>query len=165
VRNMISEHDIHIMLSIDPLAIHRLSREAVNGENNVDGIVAIAGNASRFRDPKTPVLCDKSGRCTLHLVAQYSESLKLLEYVLQINHKMVKMAAKTEKATPLGSHCRRPHFSTFDKMFLFLIRADSTVKVISDGIIQRMRLCRKGLSDDISPGSSDERSLTLIRKL
>jgi hypothetical protein len=75
------------------------------------------------------------------------------------------MAANAEKITPLGLLCRRPHFSTFDKMFLCLIRADSTVKEISDGIIQCMQSCRKGLSDDISPGSSGERSLILIRKL
>jgi hypothetical protein len=165
MRNKLNEEDIRMMLSTDPSAIHRLRREAVSSENEIDGIVAIAGNTSRSRDPEIPVLCDESGKCALHLVAQYSQSLELLEVILQIDHKMTKMAANAEKITPLGLLCRRPHFSTFDKMFLCLIRADSTVKEISDGIIQCMQSCRKGLSDDISPGSSGERSLILIRKL
>jgi hypothetical protein len=164
VRNKISEDDIRIMLSFDPSVIHRLRRDAVSSENDIDGIVGIAGIHQSF-------MCDAIGRCALHLVAQYSVSLELLQDILQIDYNMTKMATCTEevggikKVTPLGSLRRRPQFSTFDKMFLCLIEVNSTAKVISNGIIQCMLSCKKGLFHDLSPGSSGERSLIVIRNL
>jgi hypothetical protein len=100
------------MLSVDPLASHRLSKEAAD------------------------VSSKQSGRCALHLVAQYSESLELLQDVLRIDHKMTKMDSESEKTrketTPLGFLCSRPHFPTFDDMVLCLIGVDSSVEIVSD---------------------------------
>jgi hypothetical protein len=53
IRNKISEDYIRIMLSVDPLPTHRLSK----------------------REGDAVIMCDENGRCALHLVAQYSESL------------------------------------------------------------------------------------------
>jgi hypothetical protein len=60
VSNRISEDDIRIMLSVDPLPKHQLSK----------------------REGDAVIMCNESGRCALHLVAQYSESLELLEDIL-----------------------------------------------------------------------------------
>jgi ankyrin repeat protein len=161
---IISEDDIRIMLSIDSSVNYKLNRQVTDNGNKGDDIVAIAGQAS-ILDPKPPIMYDLSGRCALHLVAQYSESLELLQNVLQIDHKMTKFVFEGNDITPLGKLCRRPHFQTFDKMVLCLIEVDSSVEVISDAIIQCMEPYEKCLSQIISRGSSGERSLTLIRNL
>jgi hypothetical protein len=87
VRNKISEDDIRIMLSVDPLPTQRLNK----------------------RGGDAVIMYDESGRCALHLVAQYSESLELLEDILQIDHKMTKMVFETGDmkavAKPLGLLC------------------------------------------------------------
>jgi hypothetical protein len=63
------------MLPVDPLPTQRLSkREAADVYTK----------------------CDESGLCALHLVAQYSESLELLEDISQMDHKMAKMVSESE---------------------------------------------------------------------
>jgi ankyrin repeat protein len=150
VRDIVSEDDIRIMLSVDPLPTHRLSKRE--------------GEAA---DVHTK--CDESGRCALHLVAQYSESLELLEDVLQIDHKMTKMVFEFEdtgeETTPLGILCRRPHFPTFDAMVLTLIEVDSSVDVIYDGMINHIRSYDDCLHQDTSPGFRGAKSLILLGTL
>jgi hypothetical protein len=150
VRNRISEDDVRIMLFVDPLPTHRLSKRE--------------GEAA---DVHTK--CDKSGRCALHLVAQYSESLELLEDILQIDHKMTKLVFEFEdtgeESTSLGFLCRRPHFPTFDAMVLTLIEVDSSVDVIYDGMINHIRSYDDCIHQDTSPGSRGANSLILFRKL
>jgi hypothetical protein len=118
---------------------------------------------------KKSVLCDKSGRCALHLDAQYSESLELVQDVLCIDQKMTQKLFEvegTEKlCTPLGLLCRRPYFSTFEKIFLCLTEADSTVEVILDGIIRCLGSCKNCFHQDMLPGSSNERNLILLGNL
>jgi hypothetical protein len=103
VRNKISEEDIRIMLSADPSPVHQLTK----------------------REGGAYIMRDKRGRCALHLVVQYSESLELLQDVLQIDHKMTKLAFESKYSgadtIPLGLLCIRPHFATFDAMMLSLI--------------------------------------------
>jgi hypothetical protein len=152
------------MLSIDSSANHKLSRKVGSDGNEVDQTLAIA-RQTPILDPKPPIMCDHSNRCALHLVAQYSESLELLQNVLEIDPKMTNLVVEEDDIRPLGKLCRRPHFPTFDKMVLCLIQVDSSVEVISDGIILCMEQYEKCLSQIISPGSSGKRSLTLIRNL
>jgi hypothetical protein len=147
VRNRISEDDIRIMLSVDPLPKQRLSK----------------------REGNAVFMCDISGRCALHLVAQYSKSLELLEDILQIDHMMTKVVSESdytrEKSSPLGFLCRRPHFPLFDAMVLCLIEVDSSVEVISNGMINHIRSYDDCLHQDISPGSRGAKSLTLLGTL
>jgi hypothetical protein len=142
VRSEISGDDIRVMLSVDPLPTQRLSK----GEGDA------------------VIMYDESGRCALHLVTQYSESLELLEEVLQIDQ----MVSETEdmiEITPLGLLCSRPHFSTFDAMILCLIEVDSSVEVIFDGMINHIRSYLKCLHQDILPGSRGAKSLILLGTL
>jgi hypothetical protein len=148
VRNKISEDDIRIMLSVDPLPTHRLSkREAADVYTK----------------------CDESDRCALHLVAECSESLELLEDILQIDHKMTKLGLETEDTgediTPFGLLCRRPHFPTFDAMVSTLIEVDSSVEVISDGMINYLMSYENFFNQDTSPGSRGAKSLILLGTL
>jgi hypothetical protein len=100
VENKISEEDVHVLHAIDPLAMHRLSEKDKDG--TMTGFTPVhllcmqkKPNMSlvryvSLRDPKAFILCDKRNRCALHYVAQYSESLELLQTVLQIDHTMTK---------------------------------------------------------------------------
>jgi ankyrin repeat protein len=148
VRDKVSEDDIRVMLSVDPLPTQRLSkREAADVYTK----------------------CDERGRCALHTIAQYSESLELLEDILQIDHKMTKMILEVEdtgvETTPLGLLCSRQHFPTFDAMVLCLIEVDSSVEVIIDGMVDHMSSYDKGFHQDTSPGSRGAKSLILLRTL
>jgi hypothetical protein len=49
--------------------------------------------------PEASVLCDQSGRYALHLVAQYSESLELLQDILQIDQKITKIVTSVISAS------------------------------------------------------------------
>jgi ankyrin repeat protein len=149
VRNKISEDDIRIMLSVNPLPMQRLSKKKANAL----------------------IVRDESDRCALHLVAQYSESLELLEDILQIDHKMTKMVFEFEdteqETTPLGLLCSRPHFPTLDAMVLCLIEVDNSVEVIFDGMINCLMSYKynEGFHQDTSPGSRGAKSLILLRTL
>jgi hypothetical protein len=118
-------------------------------------------------------MCDKRDRCALHLVAQYSESLKLLKDVLQIDHEMTKLVTLVDRSinfsdrqiTLLGLLCSRPHFPTFDAMVLSLIEVNSSVEVISDGIIKHLMSYEECLYQDILPGSRGAKSLILLGTL
>jgi hypothetical protein len=161
VRNKISEDDIRIMLSMNPLAIHRLNK--IEADNESEGCIPI------LEDPKISVLCDQSGRCALHLVAQYSESLELLQDILQIDHKMTKSTFDNEdtgdEIPPLGLLCRRRHFPTFDALVLCFIEVDSSVDVIYGAMVEHLKSYAKCLSQNISPGSRGAMSLILLRNL
>jgi hypothetical protein len=147
VRNKISEDDLRIMLSVDPLPTQRLSK----------------------REGDAVLMCDESGRCALHLVAQYSESLELLEDILQIDHKMTKMVFESgdmeAAATPLSLLCNREHFPTFDAMVLFLIGVDSSVKTVFNGMSNHLMSFNECLHQDILPGSRGAKSLILLGML
>jgi hypothetical protein len=66
--------------------------------------------------------------CDEHLVAQYSESLELLEDISQIDHNMARWITESEDSredsTPLSLLCRRRHFSTFDAMVLSITEVE-----------------------------------------
>jgi hypothetical protein len=110
-----------------------------------------------LRDPQAFVLCDHSGKSALHMVAQYSESLEVLQSVLQIDHlltsKRVDGPYGGNKTTPLGLLCGRSEFPSFQDMVSCLIGIDSTVKVIYDGIDQCLLQYKDSSYQDISPGS------------
>jgi hypothetical protein len=142
VRNKISEDDIRIMLSVDPLPTQRLIK----------------------RGGDSLIMYDESDRCALHLVAQYSESLELLEDILQIDQ----MVSETEdmiEITPLGLLCSRPHFSTFDAMVLTLIEVNSSIEVIFGGMLNHITSYDKCFHQNISPGSRGAKSLILLGTL
>jgi hypothetical protein len=123
------------------------------------------------RDPKAFALCDQKGRCALHLVAQYSESVELLQYILQMDSKMAikhfDESGTGEETTPLGLLCRRLEFPfpTFDKMVSSLIEVDSTVEVINNGMLDILWSFEGCLDQDILPGSRGEKSLILLGNL
>jgi hypothetical protein len=115
-------------------------------------------------NPKAISLCDRSSRNVLHVIAQYSESLELLQYMLPKCCEMTKLQS-VEKVTPLGLLCRRLEFPAFDKMASCLIEADNSVAVIYDGVINCIKSYEECLHQDISPGSRGEKGLTLLGKL
>jgi hypothetical protein len=154
-RNRISEDEVHTLLSADPLAMQRSSNkvDSDNGDDEDDEhekplsgctpahILCMQKQPKMslvrylsLRDPRSFALCDQSGRCGLHLVAQYSESLELLQSILQVDCKITKMICLDE-ITPLGLLCRRSEFPTLDKMVACLIEVDTSVEVIKDGIV------------------------------
>jgi hypothetical protein len=148
VRDKISEDDIRIMLSVEPLPTHRLLEKEVADKS---------------------IVSDQGVRCALHLVAQYSDSLELLQDILRIYYRMTEMIFVTEntrvKLTPLGVLCRRPHISTFGTMISCLIEADSSVEVIFDGMNSHMKSYAECLSQGTSPGSRGAMSLLLLGTL
>jgi hypothetical protein len=186
----ISNDDFHTLLSMDPLAMHRMSKSETDkededqDEDDEDQDKYLTGctpvhilcmpkqpkmSLVRYfcvRNPKAFLLCDQSGRCALHLVAQYSESVELLQCILQMDSTMTKRhfdeSGTGEETTPLGLLCRRLEFPTFDKMVSCLIEVDSTVEVIADSIGDRLRSFDECLHQDVAPGSRGERSVILL---
>jgi ankyrin repeat protein len=182
----ISEDDIYTLLSADPLSMHRLSNKVVDEEeedDDQDEEEFLAGCTPAhilcsqkqpkmsllmnicLRDPEAFVLCDQSGRCALHLAAQYSESLEMLQFILQIDRNMTKARDTIDEVTPLGLLCRRCQFPTFHKMVACLIEIDSSVEVISNGILECFRSYSEWLEQDITTGSEGENSLFLLGNL
>jgi hypothetical protein len=146
VENKISEEDIFILQAANPLAMHLFSEKKKKGyapihllcmqkRPNVSLVRKIC-----IRDPQAFVLCDRKGKSALHIVAQYRESLEVLQIILQIDHSLTKKKVDGPydnfETAPLGLLCGRSDFSSFHKMFLCLIEVDSTVDVIYDGVTQ-----------------------------
>jgi hypothetical protein len=180
----ISEDDVRIILSEDPLAKHRLSKEQQDDKEGQDGDkvkAALTGGTAKhlplsfdsLHDSDVCISFDDHGRCPLHLVAQYSESPVLLQDILQMQgflHMQMWMTKMTfqmedtdEEITPLGLLCRRVNFPSFDQMVLYLIEADTNVKVISNGITSCLS-SYEGTCHD-SPGKRGEEILILLRTL
>jgi ankyrin repeat protein len=191
-RNKISKDDILTLLSSDPKAMGRLSNKKAVGyegedseDEEVERVLVGCTPAHLFCMQKQPKISlvryfclhdekafaqdDQSGRSALHLVTQNSESMKLLECILKIDGTLTKKKQRvvsTQRGfTPLGLLCRRLHFPTFDEMLACLIKVDSSIAVIYDGIIANIMSYEECLQQDISPGSRGERSVTLIKKL
>jgi hypothetical protein len=119
-------------------------------------------------DPQAFVLCDHEGKSALHMVAQYCESLEVLQSVLQIDHSLTKKKGNGQygqKFATLGSLCGRSVFSSFNKISLCLIEVDRTVSVIHDGVTQCMLQYKSSSYQDISPGSRGDSPLILLEKL
>jgi ankyrin repeat protein len=186
--NKISEDDVYTLLSADPLSMHRLSNKVVyeeeeDNDQDEEEYRVLAGCTPAhilcsqkqpkisllmdicLRDPEAFVLCDQSGRCTLHLAAQYSESLELLQFILQIDRNMTKARDTIDEVTPLGLLCRRSQFPTFHKMVACLIAIDGSVEVISNGIIECFRSYSECVQQDITICSEGENSLFLLENL
>jgi hypothetical protein len=121
-----------------------------------------------IRDPKVFLLCDQSDRCALHLGAQNSESVKLLQTLLQIDEAMAKMRFVDEDGfaqTPLGLLCRRREFPTFQKMVACLIAVDSSAEIITGAIMESLESYDRDseLKDhNIYPGSRGKIAMILI---
>jgi hypothetical protein len=102
------------------------------------------------------------------MVAQYCESLEVLQSVLQIDHSLTKrrvVGPYDIKTTPLGLLCGRSEFPSFNKMLSCLIEVDSSVRVIYNGVIQCMRQYKGSSYEDIAPGSRGDSTLILVEKL
>jgi hypothetical protein len=159
VEDKISEEDVRILYTADPSALHQFSRDARPSKRERHGdeseevgytpvhLLCMQKEPKlsliryfSLRDPKAFLLCDKYGRSSLHLVANYSESLGLLQTILQVNQTMTKEDSINykDKYTPLGLLCERCvfDFPRFFEMLSCLIDVDSTVEVIYDGIIR-----------------------------
>jgi ankyrin repeat protein len=174
----ISEDDVFTLLSADPLSMHRLSKVVEVEEDDDEDEEKYGCTPAHIlcmqkqpkmsllrdiclRDPEAFVLCDQSGRCALHLAAQYSESLALVQFILQIDTNMTNWSFR-EVMAPLSLLCRRLEFPTFDKMVKCLIEVDSSVEVVSSGIIGCFRSFNDCLHQDVSIGSRGEKSLILL---
>jgi hypothetical protein len=121
-----------------------------------------------LRDPKAFVLCDHLGKSALHMIAQYSESLEVLQRVLQIDHTLTTkrvLGPFEDFTTALGFLCGRHDFPSFYDMFLCLIEVDSTVEVIFYGVVACMLQFELSSYQDVSPGSRGYRTLILLEKL
>jgi ankyrin repeat protein len=175
VENKISEEDILMLQAANPLAMHLFSEKDKKGYTPVHLLcMQKRPNISLvrkicLRDPQAFVLCNRDGKSALHMVAQYSESLEVLQSVLQIDHSLTKKKIigpyDDFKTAPLGLLCGRSEFSSFHKMFSCLIEVDSTVDVIYDGVVQCIRQYRGSSYQDISPGSRGDSTLILLEKL
>jgi hypothetical protein len=123
-QNRISGEDVHMMDTIDPLAMYRMcgNNWCDNGDTSIGCTPAHLlcmqqknPNMSLVRyfcvcDLKAFFLCDQNGRCALHLIAQYSESVELLQTVLYIDRVMTKRVFDDTSGydvNPLGLLCRR----------------------------------------------------------
>jgi ankyrin repeat protein len=174
VGNRISEEKVHILHAANPLAMHLFSEIDKRGYTPIH-LLCIQKRPSLslvrkmcLRDPQAFILCGHSGKSALHMVAQYSESLEVLQTVLQIDHTLTRKKVDgpySEKALPLGLLCGRCDFPSFHEMFSCLIEIDSTVKVIHDGMVQCMQQCKDSPYQETLPGSRGERILILLGKL
>jgi ankyrin repeat protein len=163
VENKISEEDILILQAANPLDMHLFSEKDKKGYTPIHLLcmqkrpkISLVRKIC-LRDPQAFVLCDYTGKSALHYVAQYSESLEMLQIVLQIDHSLTQKRVVGPyddiETAPLGLLCGRSDFSSFRKMFLCLIEVDNTVKVIYDGVTQCIRQYKDFSYHDISPGS------------
>jgi hypothetical protein len=190
VEDKVSEEDVRILYTADPSALHQFSRDAKPSRSERHGdeseevgytpvhLLCMQKEPKlsliryfSLRDPKAFLLCDKYGRSPLHLVANYSESLGLLQTILQVDQTMTKEDSvdyyEEEKYKPLGLLCKRCDFPRFFEMLSCLIEVDSTVEVIYSGII---RCIESSLiqsngnrnDNDIRPGSISGRILILL---
>jgi hypothetical protein len=176
VENKISEEDVLILHAANPLAMHSFSGKDNKGFTPIH-ILCMQKRPSVslvrkmcLRDPQAFVLCGQSGRSALHMVAQYSESLEVLQSVLQIDHSLTKKEVDgpyggVRMTTPLGLLCGRFEFPSFHDMVSCLMDIDSSVQVIYDGVDECMLQYRNSLYQDISPGSRGDRSVILLGKL
>jgi hypothetical protein len=182
-KSKISDEDVMKLSSTNPLLMHRFSEK--NGEEDESDDESMYGeeeesaatgctpihllcmekspNMSLVRyfcccDPQAFLLCDQSDRCTLHLVAQYSESVELIQTVLQIDSTMTKKLSKD--VTPLGLLSRRYHLST-SQMVSCLIEVDSSVKVVYNGAVECI-IYSNDSCGDIVQGSRGEGILILL---
>jgi ankyrin repeat protein len=176
----INEEDVQTLYSIDPMAMNRLSN------NNQKGALTGCSPAHLLCmqkqptmslvhffclcNPKTFLLCDQEGRSVLHLVAMFSESLELLQSMLQIDHTDDKKVADTpagEVDTALCLLCKRLEFSSFKEMVNSLIQVDCSVGFIYDGILGCMMSNKKSSFSfsDVSPGSRGAKILDLLKVL
>jgi hypothetical protein len=185
IKNKISAEDVHMMHTADVFAITRLSEnDDLDGGYTKKGCTPVhllcmqkEPNISMvryfcIRDPKSFLLRDQSGRCTLHLAAQYSESVDLLQTLLQINEKMADFEFEDYDndnfgIKPLGLLCRRSEFLTFHDMLGCLIAIDSSDEMICEGINQCFKSYEGSELGDhnISPGSRGERTMNLLQIL
>jgi ankyrin repeat protein len=181
----ISAEDVHLLHTNDLLAMYRLS-ELERGDEEKDKYLIGCTPAHLLCmqqqpkmemvrhfcicDPKAFLLRDQSGRCTLHLAAEYSESVELLQAMLQIDVTMTKCSLDSDhemERTPLGLLCGRFEFPTFHEMVACLIGANSSVAVVYDGVMQ----CFESFSDTVSLdqliylSSRCERTMDLLRFL
>jgi hypothetical protein len=188
----ISENDVRILLSADPLAMRQISHYKASREEIEDEEFRMNRGPYRGctpthilcmqkqpkmslvkyccrRDPKAFTMCDEIGRSVLHLVTQYSESLELLQCILQMDSKMTNKFFEREgggqEITPLGLLCKRLHFTSFDKMLSCLIGVDSSVEVISNGMLGLPETYCPFLHEDNVSESRDKDSLILFRNL
>jgi ankyrin repeat protein len=175
VGNRISEQKVHVLHAANPLAMHSFSEIDKRGYTPIH-LLCMQKRPSMslvrkmcLRDPQAFILCGHSGKSALHLVAQYSESLEVLQSVLQIDHtltrKKVDVPYRRSKVSPLGLLFGRSDFPSFHEMFLCLIDIDSTVEVIFDGIHQCILQYKGSPNQETSPGSRGNKSLILIGKL
>lgn len=182
VQNEISAEDVYVLHTIDLLAMHRLSRNVLRDDDD-----AIIGCTPAhllcmqkkpdmaivryfcLRDLKAFLLCDQRGRCTLHLAAQYSESVELLQVILQVDQTMTKnhYPYSSDKIRPLGSLCRRLEFPTFQEMFSCLVAVDNSAELVCDAVIQCLNSYRNSRSEDyiMHPGSRGEATVICLEIL
>jgi ankyrin repeat protein len=180
VENKISEEDVLTLHAANPLAMHSFSRIDDKG-NTPMHLLCMQKKPSVslvrkmcLRDPQAFVLCDHSGKSALHMVAQYSESLEVLQSVLQIDHSLTKKTVNGSfenckwviiKTSPLGLLCGRSEFPSFHDMISCLIEVDSTVQVVHNGVLHCMLQYKGSSYQDTSPGSRGDRTVILLGKL
>jgi hypothetical protein len=96
VENKISEEDVLILQAANPLAMHLFSKKDEKGHTPIQLLctqkspkISLVRKVC-LRDPQAFVLCDREGKSAFHMVAQYSESLEVLQSVLLIDYSLTK---------------------------------------------------------------------------
>jgi hypothetical protein len=183
LENKITEEDVHVLHTTDPLAMYRLSEKKLSDEEGTllgctpAHLLCLKKEPNMLmvryfclRDPKAFLLCDRSGRSALHLAAQYSESVELLQTLLQMDETMAKSSFQNEEeheTKPLGLLCRRIEFPTFHQMIACLIEVDSSVPIIYDGIMGSLESYSNVEPEyqRLYPGSRGLRTVILLKSL
>jgi hypothetical protein len=111
VENKISEEEILILQAANPLGMHLFSGKDRKGYTPIHLLcMQKRPKISLVRkiclsDPQAFVLCGHEGKPALLMVAQYCESLEVLQSVLQIDHSLTKKKGDgqyNQKCAPLG---------------------------------------------------------------
>jgi hypothetical protein len=153
--NKISKKDVEILHSANPLSMHQFSHKAGYTPAHLlcmqkQPDMSLVRHFCRH-DPEAFLLYSKSDKCALHLAAQYSESVVLLQTILQIDPTRTNKLSNC--GTPLGLLCERNPFATFFQMFTCLVEVDNSVTVIYDGAIRCIQSCttyERSAVEDIS---------------
>lgn len=112
------------------------------------------------------------GLFPLHLAAKHSESVELLQILLQLDVSIANKKSSHDKVlgSPLSILCKRKYFPAFMDMVHCLIKVDKTVEVIENSIeycLESHHSNYKSIeaSSSITPVSVGHKTLTLIDTL
>jgi ankyrin repeat protein len=186
--NEVKEEDIKRLYLADPFALKRHHHSNIENDRHLTGY-SPAHMLCMQTKPSLPLIKFLMGhnpmafseRCsnknqyladfpihTLHLAAKHSESVELLQILLQLDKSVTKMKAAFSYEvlhTPLEMLCERTESAVVMDMILCLIEVDSSVEVIEGAICSCLSSGSIEQMSSTQPGSIGHYKLTLITML